>query len=46
MPTLVLIGGSTLAARPRPARDLRSLLDRRIEAAKVITLEALVTPEK
>ena len=46
MPTLVLIRGRTLATRPRPARDLRSLLDRRIEAAKVITLEALVTPEK
>ena len=46
MPAFVLVRGSTLATRPRPARDLWSFLDRRIEAAKVITLEALVTPDK
>ena len=46
MPALVLVRWRTLAARPRPTRDLRSFLDRGIEAAKVITLEALVTPEQ
>ena len=45
MPALVLVRGRTLAAGPRPARDLRGLLDRGIEAAEVITLEALVTPD-
>ena len=46
MPAFVLVRWRTFTARPCPARDLGSFLDRGIEAAKVITLEALVTPDQ